>query len=207
MKFNVIVEDSPWRFQDKLKNKQGVPRSADDNYSTMGLEDLMGLDVCELSADWSVLALWCPTSMLFTHGHPVMEARGYSFRQEWTWVKTGAGVDIAEETPIPEDPALAFGMGRLARSCKESVLIGVRGKVYDHLLSHSERDVFFAPNLGHSQKPEELQNKLDRMFGPVPRLELFARRERPDWICVGAECPATLGEDIRASISALIEAE
>lgn len=205
MKFNVIAADPAWKFKDALHNKDDVARSAEDNYKVMNLEDIMGMDVCELSDDWCVLALWCPASMYFTHGHEVMTAWGFSYRQEWIWVKTGQGEYIPEEAPVPEDPKLAFGMGRLARSCKEGVLIGIKGKVYNHLATHSERDVIFSPDRGHSVKPEELQDKLDRMFPTGERLELFARRSRPGWICCGLECPDTLGEDIRTSIKYLTE--
>ncbi len=110
------------------------------------------------------------------------------------------------------DLPLAFGMGRLARACKETFLVGVRGKkLYSYVKNKGIRDVFFAPAGKHSEKPECFQDAFDEMFSEGNRLEMFARRERPgepfgrDWVHVGNECPATPGEDIRDSLKRLME--
>lgn len=99
---------------------------------------------------------------------------------------------------------LAFGMGRLARAAKESCLIGVRGSPYKHLMNRSQRDVFFGHADKHSEKPEEVQDILDRMFPAGKGLELFARRQRVGWTCIGNEAPTTMGEDIRDSVKRLL---
>jgi len=61
--------------------------------------------------------------------------------------------------------------------------------------------VSFAPNLRHSAKPEDLQDSLDIMFPKGNKLELFARRIRKDWVCLGDEI--CNGEDIRVSLAKL----
>jgi N6-adenosine-specific RNA methylase IME4 len=95
--------------------------------------------------------------------------------------------------------SLAFGMGRLFRQTHEICLIGTsNNKIYKKINNKSQRSVSFAENLKHSAKPEFLQNSLDLMFPNENRLEIFARRQRPGWICLGNEvCD---GEDIRDSI-------
>lgn len=102
------------------------------------------------------------------------------------------------------DLPLAFGNGRIARAAKEVFLVGVRGRAYRYLRDKSTRDVFFAAVGTHSQKPECFQDALDRMFPEGERLELFARRPRPGWACVGNEAPATPGEDIRDTLARLL---
>lgn len=37
------------------------------------------------------------------------------------------------------------------------------------------------PHNKHSSKPEDVQDRIERLHGPQTRLELFARRERPGW--------------------------
>lgn len=97
---------------------------------------------------------------------------------------------------------LAFGMGRLFRQTHEICLIGISdNKIYKQLKNKSQRSVSLAPNLRHSSKPEDLQNSLDEMFPNGNRLELFARRHRKDWICLGNEI--CNGEDIRVSLAKL----
>ena len=96
---------------------------------------------------------------------------------------------------------LSFGMGRLFRQTHEICLLGTRGKIYSKLRNKSQRSVHFFPVTKHSAKPEGLQDMLDIMFdNRGKKLEMFARRVRKDWICVGLECPHTLDEDIRDSL-------
>ena len=103
------------------------------------------------------------------------------------------------------DNVLSFGLGRLFRQSHELVLIGVRGKVYSHLANKSQRSVHFFPATKHSTKPDLLQNMIQEMFPGAEhqKLEMFARRDKAGWTCVGLEVPSTPGEDIRASIDRL----
>ena len=97
---------------------------------------------------------------------------------------------------------LAFGMGRLFRQTHEICLVGTsNNKIYKLLANKSQRSVSFGENLRHSAKPEHLQNSLEIMFPTAQKLELFARRIRPGWTCLGNE--VCNGEDIRVSLSKL----
>ena len=180
MKFSVITADPPWSFNDKL-TMSSTKRGAAANYSLLSLADIVALPVSRVVKDDSVLALWVPSSML-SDGLSVMEAWGFKQKTIWTWVKTS------------KSGGLAFGMGRTFRACSEHALIGTRGK--PKCLNRSQRNVSLDPATRHSEKPETIQDRLELMFNG-PYLELFARRERPRWTCVGDECPGTVGVDIR----------
>jgi N6-adenosine-specific RNA methylase IME4 len=43
---------------------------------------------------------------------------------------------------------------------------------------------------------------LDLMFPGKSnkKIEMFARRDRPGWVCIGNQAPATINKDIRESI-------
>jgi N6-adenosine-specific RNA methylase IME4 len=196
-KFGLIVADPPWSFNDKLKydKRDNTIRGADMMYPTLNVPAIADLPIGELAAENSLLALWVPSSHL-TNGLRVMEAWGFTYKQLWVWAKTQKN----------DRSKLAFGMGRLARNCHEPCLIGVKGKYTKELANRSQRNVFLQPSLPHSSKPEDLQNALDIMFPERNGIELFARRARPGWTCVGNEAPATMGEDIRDSLNTLIEA-
>lgn len=218
-KYRIIVVDPPWTFGDSLDNRK-VQRGASAHYDTLSLQRLADLWLGpELADRDSLLALWCPAAML-REGLEVIHRWGYVYKQSWVWVKTAKKQTVepamarhlhelhgARTTVYPQgitkELGLAFGMGRLARSCKELVLVGTRGQIYKHLAVRNERDVFMAPATKHSSKPEELQDQLDRMFPTGERLELFARRDRPGWTCTGLECPSTLGEDVRVTVERL----
>jgi N6-adenosine-specific RNA methylase IME4 len=96
---------------------------------------------------------------------------------------------------------LGFGMGRLFRQTHELCLIGTNNNaIYKKLANKSRRSVCLVENLRHSAKPDDLQNSLELMFPTARKLELFARRIRPGWTCLGNEID---GLDIRDALSKL----
>jgi len=96
-------------------------------------------------------------------------------------------------------------LGRLFRQSHEICLIGINNnKIYKKLQNKSQRSVCFAENIKHSAKPEYLQNSLDIMFPDANKIEIFARRQRPGWECIGNEAPGTMGEDIRVSLDKIL---
>lgn len=98
--------------------------------------------------------------------------------------------------------SLAFGMGRLFRQTHEICLIGTNNNaIYKKLKNKSQRSVCLKENLGHSIKPEELQNSLELMFPKAKKIELFARRDRTGWTCRGNELWPN--EDIRDALKKL----
>lgn len=102
--------------------------------------------------------------------------------------------------------ALAFGMGRLFRQTHEICLIGINNtKIYKQLQNKSQRSVSFAENLKHSAKPEALQNSLETMFPNLTglKVELFARRQKSGWLCLGNQSPISMQEDIIVSLNKL----
>jgi N6-adenosine-specific RNA methylase IME4 len=66
------------------------------------------------------------------------------------------------------------------------MVYGTRGdglKVVDH----GVRQCLFAERREHSRRPDEAADTLQRLFGPVPRIELFARQRRARWVSWGNE--------------------
>ena len=195
MKFQVIVADPAWGFNDNLKKmKRKVKRAASAQYKVMTPAQVAAIPVAEVADPMGcLLALWVPGSML-VHGLEVMKAWGFQHKQVFVWVKLKK--KYAEEPDWNE--ATRVGMGRLFRQSHEIALIGTSGKsVYPWLDDHSQRSVAFDLNQGHSIKPSTLQNRLDKMFPDTDRLEMFARRQRKGWVCAG---DAIDGKDITQAI-------
>jgi N6-adenosine-specific RNA methylase IME4 len=223
MKYDLIVADPPWSFDDKL-TMSDVKRGSESQYDVLTTADIINLDIKSIAADEAVLVLWVPSSLLQA-GMDCMKAWGFEQTQTFVWVKTKKQTSLLKlfrdgikEIDVmlynsPEDidakvheminSVLNFFMGRLFRQTHEIALVGKRGKVYDKLENKAQRSVLLDINLKHSAKPEGLQQKLEVMFPKAQKLELFARRVRSDWECVGLECHTTLGEDIRDSIKRL----
>jgi N6-adenosine-specific RNA methylase IME4 len=220
MKFRVIIADPPYNFSDSLTMGK-TKRGASSVYDTLSIQDLKDLQVKDLAEDDSVLVLWCPSSLL-QDGLDIMKSWGFRQTQTHIWVKTKkfhlkdllksilkwsksdnkliSIEDIVKKFIL--DDVLAFGMGRLFRQTHEIALVGVRGKIYKHLQNKSQRSVHFFPATKHSEKPDALQNMLDKMFSGN-KLEIFARRDLSGWVCIGNQFPSTIGEDVRASIDRL----
>jgi len=196
-----IICDPPWSFNDSLKKmKRPVKRSAISQYNVMSVSDIAALPVASLADPMGcLLALWVPSSML-DQGFKVMNAWGFKLKQTFVWVK------LKKEFALEEDWNLGtrVGMGRLFRQSHEIALIGTSGKsVYPWLEDHSQRSVAFDLNQGHSTKPSTLHRRLEKMFPDVEKLEMFARRQRKGWTCIG---DAIDGKDITTSIQELITA-
>lgn len=229
MKYDLIVSDPPWSFDDGL-HMSDVKRGAESNYAVLDIEAIKQLKISELAADNAVLALWVPSSLL-QEGLDTMKAWGFRQTQTHIWVKiknepfetflkdfkkkhknsvsTGLlgflKLLASEVASFNFEQILAFGMGRLFRQTHEVCLLGVRGKAYEGLSDKAQRSVHFDTNKKHSAKPEILQNRLEKMYPKAVKLEMFARRVRAGWTCIGLECPDTTGEDIRDSLDRLIK--
>lgn len=204
MKFDIVVADPPYSFTDQLK-MANVKRGASSNYSTMSANELIELPVKDVVSENALLALWCPSALLAL-GLQLMNSYGFDLKQTWIWVKTKKEIEPTTDLSA----SLSFGLGRIGRNVHELVLVGTRGSVYDKIQNKSQRTVFFAPNEKHSKKPEKLQDMLDTIFPnqELKRLELFARRQRNRWHCIGNECPGdSFEEDIRTSIKRLKESQ
>ena len=155
-KYRTIVIDPPWPGPGDLRG--GLP------YASMSMEQIRVLPVQELSADAAHLYLWITNGHVF-EGKELVEGWGYRYENLLTWCKPGLGVDP-----------------HYFRSNTEHVIFAVRGS-----LPILHRDVgtwFAAPRRRHSEKPDEFYALVERC-SPAPRIDIFARRERPGWTVWG----------------------
>ena len=81
---------------------------------------------------------------------------------------------------------LQLGLGHYGRHAHELAIFAVRGRA--PALRHDLATAFLAPRGQHSAKPPRL-HEVAELLSPGPRLELFARQNRPGWTCWGEQCP------------------
>lgn len=170
----VIVADPGWLFDDKLP---GEKRGASRNYDCMTVQDICRFPLPPLERD-CVLFLWRVASMQQA-ALDVAWAWGFTVKSELVWLKkTKYGNRW-------------FGMGRTVRAEHEICLIATRG--HPRPLNHSTRSTFttdvegFSAPVGrHSEKPEIFYKVVENLYAG-PYVELFARRARPGWTCLGNE--------------------
>ena len=173
--FKTIVADPPWKFGDKLP---GPKRGAESHYDVMSNADICNFELPPLADDCR-LFLWRVSSMQ-QEALDVMSAWGFTLKTELVWCKR------------TKNDKRWFGMGRTLRAEHETCLIGVRGK--PEVLNRSTRSILDGafdakvPGGKHSAKPEEFFDLVEGL-SPGPYVELFARRQRPGWVCLGNELP------------------
>lgn len=90
-------------------------------------------------------------------------------------------------------PRTFFGPGNYTAQNIEDVWLGVRGDATwaaDRAVKNVRQVVLAPTTRKHSEKPDEVQARIDRLWPEAtPRLELFARRRLPTWAAWGNEAP------------------
>jgi N6-adenosine-specific RNA methylase IME4 len=123
-----------------------------------------------------VLFLWVVQPQL-PEALRLIEAWGFTFKTvAYCWVKNKGNQDRLFYAG--ED--VRKGLGYHTRSGMEQCWLATRGKGYSRL-SKSETQVVFSPLREHSRKPDEISDSIVNLTGDVPRLEMFARTQRPGW--------------------------
>jgi hypothetical protein len=63
------------------------------------------------------------------------------------------------------------------------------------LHDESIRNTILAPKMEHSRKPDDVHERIERMYPQASKIELFARRARKGWDCWGNETPGLADND------------
>jgi N6-adenosine-specific RNA methylase IME4 len=112
----------------------------------------------------------------------VINAWGFEFRTvAFCWLKMPPSWTEASGRIRPR-----LGLGYHTRSGMEQCWLATRGRGYKRQACGIEQ-VLHAPIRAHSQKPDEIAARIERLVGDVPRIELFARTRRPGWDAWGHE--------------------
>ena len=171
---------SPWPYEPWSKHPKG--RSVEKHYRTLSMQDIKSLPVGQLAAKDSVLFLWT-TGPFLREAQAVIEAWGFEHKTlGFNWVKTREGTG-----------GLHMGTGYHTRANAELCLLATKGRGLPRV-RRDVRQVVVSPVGRHSEKPQEVHHRIEELYGPQRRIELFARRQVPGWDAVGDEID---GQDIR----------
>lgn len=170
-RYGVILADPPWQFM--ARSPKGDGRSAVQHYPVMGLGGIKALPVAEIAAPDCTLLLWAIDPML-PQALEVIEAWGFTFKTVgFYWTKR-------TRTGLP-----FVGQGYWTRANPEQCLLATRGSPKRH--ARDVRRWIDAPVRQHSRKPDLAKARIERLLGPVPRLEMFSRSETHGWDAWGLE--------------------
>ena len=82
-----------------------------------------------------------------------------------------------------------WGMGAYTRANAEVCLIGIskNTKAKKIVKSNGVHQIIESPIEQHSKKPHETRERILKLLGNLPRIELFARQSIDGWDCWGNE--------------------
>lgn len=177
--FDVVLADPPWAYTGQ-QDKWGA---AAKFYQTHSMENLCKLPVPRILSPNGVVFLWvtCPLHHL---GIDLLRAWGLHPRGvAFVWVKTRKdGKPIGAQGVRPS----------IVKPLTEMVLVGSRiakGRPMK-LSDESVEQTVFAPRQEHSRKPDEVLDRVERLYPNARRVELFARRTREGWTSWGDQVPS-----------------
>lgn len=167
-KYNVIYADPPWSYKGQIFGRGGT----DKHYNTERIIDLKSLPVANLAANNCALFMWA-TFPLLQEAIDLGKHWGFTYKTvAFTWVKKNKKSD----SPF-------IGMGYYTRANAEIVMLFTKGNAIERVNKNIsqvcfEDEVFYSEIGKHSQKPDEIRKRIVKLFGDVPKVELFARSRK-----------------------------
>lgn len=174
--FDVALIDPPWSYYG-AQDKMGA---AAKFYETMSDDELKSMNIADSMHKKSVVFVWV-TSPRLDFGIDLVRHWGLHYRGiSFVWVKTRAdGKPIGAQGVRPSivKPTTEFV---IAASFSE------KGRPLP-LSDESIPQVVMAPKREHSRKPDEIQERIEKMYPNARKLEVFARQQREGWAYIGNE--------------------
>jgi N6-adenosine-specific RNA methylase IME4 len=165
--YRVIVADPPWPYEKRAEDPshRGV-----HPYPSMSIDAICAMNSEAIAHEDSILWLWT-TNHHMREAFSVLDAWGFQQKTILTWVKD------------------KMGLGDWLRGQSEHCLMAIRGKPIVHLTNQTT--VLQAPVRGHSVKPVEFYDLVERLCPASRFAELFSRyRHNDKWDCHGDEVAA-----------------
>ena len=170
--YNLLHVDFPWAFENYSEKGEG--RNPNQHYSTMSWEEALAMPVGHLAAPNCALFLWCVDPLL-DKGFEILRAWGFRYvTVAFTWAKRSSTGN-----------AWHMGTGYYTRANPETCLLGMMGSLPRR--DAGVRQLIVEPVREHSRKPDRIADDIVRLFGDLPRAELFARAPRAGWDVWGNE--------------------
>ena len=170
-KYQIIYADPPWRY-DYCRSHE---REIENHYPTMTKIDLCNLPIKELADKNSILFMWVTYPKL-NWLFDVLNAWEFEYKTVgFVWVKKNKKTD-----------SNFWGMGNYTRSNSEMCIIATKGRPLKRLVANIHQIIEEPINL-HSKKPDIVRDNIVKLFGDLPRVELFARQKTEGWDIWGNE--------------------
>lgn len=194
-RFNIIYADPPWRYKNwsmaelAQRGEKWARRNGRSPYDVMTSADIAAMPVVDMAARDSILLMWV-TDPKLEEAFAVIRQWGFTYKTVgFYWVKTN-----------PSGVGFHFGLGYHTRANPEQCLLATRGRGLRRV-DNAVPKLIVAPVGEHSQKPPETRERIMRLYGAVPRLELFARQRAAGFAAWGNQVPGGNDVELKTSVT------
>lgn len=174
-KYQIIYADPPWNYKGQLQHTGKGGRESGGairHYPTMTTAQLKHLDIAKITADNCLLFMWATSPHL---DQAIELGKSWGF----VWATIGFVWDKMRVNP-----------GFYTLSQYELCLVFKHGRIPQPRGARNVRQSVIAKRTTHSEKPTEVQQRIEAMFPRQTKIELFARHAQPGWYAWGLEAEA-----------------
>tara|TARA_R100000315_G_C5152236_1_gene87275 strand:- start:37 stop:591 length:555 start_codon:yes stop_codon:yes gene_type:complete len=172
-RYQIIYADPPWDYKGQTqhggKGSKGTG-GASSHYPTMQVKDMKKWDLSQHIDQTACLLYMWTSSPHLDQAIELMKAWGFK------WATIAFVWDKEMVNP-----------GYYTMSQCELVLLGKRGKIPQPRGLRNVRQLVSSKRGKHSQKPEEVRQRIEQMFPSQEKLEMFARKLTVGWDAWGNE--------------------
>lgn len=174
--YSIIYADPPWHYNGKMQfDKSGTTKenpnwqrdifisSACFKYPTLPTKDLMTLPINSIAEDDALLFMWSSSPHL-EQAISLGKIWGFEYKTVvFVWNK------------------MNHNPGQYTLSYCELCLLFKRGRIPKPRGARNVKQLLEESRGAHSQKPEEIAKRIEKMFPTQSKIELFARHKRKGW--------------------------
>ena len=187
-KYQVIYADPPWHYHSKnydsllhkIKGGDGTTDNKYDaecakHYPTLSIDEMKALPIPHIADKNCALFMWTTNAHL-QGALDIMQAWGFTYRTiAFNWVKKYPNGNLRV---LP---------GPWTNGGSEICLMGGKGNMKQFKRDPRVKQCLIQEVSKHSKKPQEIADRIVKLFPEVNRIELFARDAKPGWDVWGNE--------------------
>ena len=178
-KYKIIYADPPWQYDVSFRRS-----CVDKKYDLMSDKSIQNLPIDMIREESCILFCWVTMPKLI-EGLDLIKAWGFNYKTcAFVWVKT---------SNYTNNQSNYLGMGYYTRQNSELCLLATYGDGCASWVNTKPamRNIIYAPVRKHSQKPPIVREKIVKLMGDLPRIELFARTRIHGWDTWGNDSKLT----------------
>lgn len=180
--YDIIYLDPPWKYKD---NKSNLPKLGGKTYPVMTLQELKQIPIYKIAKKNCYIFMWAVKPMLPEAFDLISSWKQYGFEYKTTpfeWIKLNPSTELPTTIQIDEhgNGNVYSGLGHYTNGNIEDVLLVKRGDTIERICKAVKQPIFW-PRGKHSEKPQEIKRRIEKMLGQdLQKIELFAREKFND---------------------------